>query len=118
MAKIAAPSPVIASLNWMPSRNVARAGIYLSWDGPFPSNSWFHLAAAAGHAVTGKDLPSLNKAIRDCHRAALKDKSELSGLDVPQAKIECQAFTRDGGGTTVSIWINDNEARRGIEDLE
>ncbi|HVI78886.1 MAG TPA: hypothetical protein VM715_12140, partial [Candidatus Acidoferrum sp.] len=68
--------------------------------------------------VTGKDLPSLNKAIRDCHRAALKDKSELSGLDVPQAKIECQAFTRDGGGTTVSIWINDNEARRGIEDLE
>jgi hypothetical protein len=32
---------------------------------------------------------------------------EFSGLETPKAKIECQAFTRDGGGTMVSIWIGD-----------
>jgi hypothetical protein len=92
-------------------------GISLTWDtSGFPSNAWFGLLAKAGKAVTGVDVKKLDTASRQCHRSALKDKTELSDLDIPNAKIECQAFTRDGGGVNISIWMNDHEARKGIEE--
>jgi hypothetical protein len=92
-------------------------GISLTWDASgFPPNAWFALLAKAGKAVTGVDLKKLESASRQCHRSALKDKSELADLDIPNAKIECQAFTGAGGGVVVSIWINDHEARKGIEE--
>jgi hypothetical protein len=91
-------------------------GISLTWGASaFPSNAWFVLVAKAGEAVTGVDLKKLVSACRQCHRSALKDKSELTDLNIPNAKIECQAFTRDGGGVNISIWINDHEAQKGIE---
>jgi hypothetical protein len=72
-------------------------GISLTWDASgFPPNTWFRLVASAGKAVTGLDVNKLESASHLCHRAALKDTSELAELDVPNAKIECQAFTRDG----------------------
>ncbi len=81
------------------------------WDqNGFPPNAWFMLAATAGKAVTGVDPRKLESAIRKCHRAALKDESELSDVEIPNAKIECQAYTRDGGSVGVSIWINDKKA--------
>jgi hypothetical protein len=90
-------------------------GVSLSWETAYPSNSWFDIAARAGTAVTG--AKKLEPLIRKCHRTALASKSELAELDAPNvAKIECQAFTRDGGGVTMSIWINDHEARKGIEE--
>ncbi len=92
-------------------------GISLSWDASgFPSNGWFAVAADAGLAVTGVPSRTLEPAIRKCHRTALKNKTELDELDIPNAKIECQAFTRDGGGVSMSIWINDHEARKGVEE--
>jgi hypothetical protein len=91
-------------------------GVSLSWENAYPSNNWFAIAADAGRAVSGVDSKSLELAIRKCHRTALKDKSELFDLEINNARIECQAFTRDGGGVTVSVWINDHEARNGIED--
>lgn len=92
-------------------------GVSLGWDeSGFPPNAWFGLLARAGKAVTGVDVNTLEAASRKCHRAALKDESELADIDIPNAKIECQAFTRDGGGVNIHIWINDHEARKGIED--
>jgi hypothetical protein len=92
-------------------------GVSLTWDASgFPPNAWFRLLAKAGNAVTGVELNKLESASRQCHRSALKDESELDDLDIPNAKIECQAFTRDGGGVVISIWINDDEARKGIEE--
>lgn len=92
-------------------------GVSLTWDASgFPSNTWFALLAKAGKAVTGVDLRKLESASRQCHRTALKDKAELADMDIPNAKIECQAFTRDGGGVNISIWMNDHEARKGIEE--
>jgi hypothetical protein len=64
----------------------------------------------------GLDLKKLELASRQCQRPALKDKTELAALDIPNAKIECQVFTRDGGGVNISIWMNDREARKGIEE--
>jgi len=84
------------------------AGISLTWDaGGFPPNEWFGLLAKAGKAVTGADLKKLESASRQCYRSALNDKTELADMEIPNAKIECQAFTPDGGGMNISIWIDD-----------
>ncbi|TQF35309.1 hypothetical protein UNPF46_25260 [Bradyrhizobium sp. UNPF46] len=92
-------------------------GVSLTWDkSGFPPNEWFGLLARAGNAVTRVDVKTLEAESRKCHRAALKDKSELADLDIPNAKIECQAFIRDGGGVNIHIWMNDREARKGIEE--
>jgi hypothetical protein len=83
-------------------------GISLTWDASgFPPNEWFGLLAKAGKAVTGADLKKLESASRQCHRSALKDRTELADIEIPNAKIECQAFTRDGGGVNISIWPDD-----------
>jgi hypothetical protein len=74
------------------------------------------LLATAGKAVTGVDVRTLESAAHKCHRAALKDKSELADLDIPNAKVECQAFTRDGGGVDIGIWMNDHEARKRVKE--
>jgi len=91
--------------------------ISLVWDASgFPPNAWFGLLVKAGKAVTGVDLKELESASRQCHRSALKDKTELADIEIPNAKIECQAFTRDGGGVNISIWINDRDSRKGVEE--
>jgi len=83
-------------------------GVSLTWDASgFPPNGWFGLLVKAGKAVTGVDLKELESASRQCHRSSLKDKTELAHIEIPNAKIECQDFTRGGGGTNISIWIND-----------
>jgi hypothetical protein len=69
----------------------------------FPPNKWFALLVAAGHAVTGVDPKCLEEGAHSCHRAALKDTSELADLDLREAKIECQAFRRNGGGVVIAI---------------
>jgi hypothetical protein len=76
-------------------------GISMTWDpSGFPPNSWFAQLAKAGKSVTGVDVKKLESASRQCHSSALKDKTELADLDIPNAKIECQAFTRDGVAST------------------
>src|SRR5262245_38593334 len=64
-------------------------GVSLVWDeSGFPPNAWFVLLAKAGKAVTGVDVKNLEDASHKCHRAALKDSSELAELDIANAKIE------------------------------
>jgi hypothetical protein len=82
-------------------------GVSLTWASDFPPNVWFGLLAKAGKAVTGVDLKELESASRQCHRSALKDKAEVADIEITNAKIECQALMRDGGGINISIWIND-----------
>jgi hypothetical protein len=85
-----------------------RAGISFTWDaGGFPPNEWFGLVAKAGKAVTGADLQELGSASRECYRSALKEKPEPADTEIPNAKIECLAFTSGGGGLNISIWTED-----------
>jgi hypothetical protein len=78
--------------------------VAFNWDeSGFPPNKWFGLLAMAGSAVTGTDPKRLEAGAHRCHRAALKEASELSQLELKDAVIECQAFTRDGGGVTIDI---------------
>lgn len=81
------------------------AGVSLGFDGAYPSNAWFALAVRAGAVETGAAPARLEAAIRKCHLSALKDKKwEMGEIELPRAKVECQAFTRDGGGVSLSIW--------------
>jgi hypothetical protein len=69
-------------------------GISMGWDASgFPPNECFVLLAKAGKAITGVDVPKLEAASRKCHRTALKDNIELAHFDIPDAKVECQAFS-------------------------
>ncbi|MCK1758740.1 hypothetical protein IVA78_27110 [Bradyrhizobium sp. 137] len=78
--------------------------VSLNWDASgFPPNEWFTLAATAGNAVTGIDPTTLEAAAHRCHRAALKDKNELASVYLHVATVECQAFTRDGGGLVITF---------------
>ena len=72
--------------------------------------------AKAGQAVTGLTSRPWEAASRKCHRSALKEQNSLADIDIPNAKIECQAFADSGGGVIVSIFVNDHEARKGIEE--
>jgi hypothetical protein len=68
-------------------------GISLTWDASvFPPNAWFGLLAKAGKAVTGVDLKELESASRQCHRSALKDKTELAGVENPQRDNRVSCF--------------------------
>jgi hypothetical protein len=94
-------------------------GVSMNWDdGSNPPKDWFALAAKAGRAVTGVDRDWLEAAIRKCHRVALKDPSEESDVEIPHARIECQAFTHDGGGVVMSIWITDRGPPKAPEEPE
>jgi hypothetical protein len=68
-------------------------GISLTWDASvFPPNAWFGLIAKAGKAVTEVDLKELESASRQCHRSALKDKTELAGVENPQRDNRVSCF--------------------------
>jgi len=74
-------------------------GISVTWNASgFPPNTWFAMLAKAGKAVTGVDLKKLESASRQCHRSALKDKTELAELDIPSAKIDVKLLRETGWG--------------------
>jgi hypothetical protein len=82
-------------------------GFSLTWNaGGFPTNEWFGLLAKAGKAATGADFKELASASRQCYRSALNDKTERADMEIPHAKIECHAFTHDGGGVNISLWMD------------
>jgi hypothetical protein len=74
-------------------------GISLTWDSiDIPPNEWFGLLA--------KVQIGSSYSFTQCFRSALGDKTKLADVEIPNAKIECQAFTLDGGGVNVSIRID------------
>ncbi|WP_143099384.1 hypothetical protein [Bradyrhizobium sp. cf659] len=80
--------------------------VSVNWDASgFPPNKWFGLVAKAGNAVTGADVRTLEAAAHRCHRIALRDKTELARAELQGAAVECQAFTRDGGGVVIDVAI-------------
>jgi hypothetical protein len=82
-----------------------KIGVFVRWDAAEPPAAFFDLATKAGVATTGELMLTLGMAIRNCHRAALQGRTEFAATETPMAKIECQAFTRQGGGTSVSVWV-------------
>jgi hypothetical protein len=82
-----------------------KIGVYARWDSAEPPAAFFDLATKAGVATTGELMSTLGLAIRNCHRAALQGRTEFAATETPMAKVECQAFARDAGGASVSVWV-------------
>jgi hypothetical protein len=82
-----------------------KIGVFVRWDSAEPPAAFFDLATKAGVATTGELMSTLGMAIRNCHRAALQGSTEFAVTETPMSKVECQAFRREGGGASVSVWV-------------
>jgi hypothetical protein len=86
--------------------------VIIGWEkGAIPPKAWVTLAAKAGQIVTDEPAATLQAGIKKCYQDALKNKSEWSSVELPKSKIECQAFARNGGGVSMSIFADDGKDR-------
>jgi hypothetical protein len=70
-----------------------------------PPSKTMALIAKGGEFVTGATRAELIEETSECVADALKpDAGEIADRQVRGVKIECQAFTRDGGGGSVTIY--------------
>ncbi len=82
----------------------ASPSIFFATEAAFPSKAFFAFASRAGSIASGRPAKSILKLLNECHQAALKDSSELATAKTGPLLVECQAFTRDGGGTAFSVY--------------
>lgn len=78
--------------------------IAVTWDGPTPDDAFYDLVGTAGNLVTQRPATEVVKFSKQCRQAALKDDSEIATIERKGMAIECQAFERDGGGTTITVF--------------
>lgn len=79
--------------------------VFVSWaQSASPPLRYYEIVAQAGAILTGEKKDTLAKAAKTCVRTALGHKSELGDELTSKAKIECQAFARDGGSVSVSVF--------------
>jgi hypothetical protein len=80
--------------------------VFVGWDGTgVPPRGVVDFFVRAGEALTGAPAPEIRGALNGCVLDALKPASgELSDREFGGVKIECQAFLRDGGGGTATVY--------------
>jgi hypothetical protein len=89
------------------------ADVSLGYDGHAePSPLWLGEAATVGSATTGASKSEVTLAVRLCLQRALASKGEIGEALTPLIKVDCQAFTRDGGAGTVDIYVPTKEERQ------
>lgn len=76
------------------------------WDGANPSGEYFALVGQLGQGVTGKKPAEVIQAAKACRQQALQDGGEISQVEQPGMAIECQAFARDGGSTSITVYAD------------
>jgi hypothetical protein len=76
------------------------------WEGKArPPADIVALIAKGGEFVTGATRAEITAEMSACIAAALKpDAAEMADREIRGVKIECQAFSRDGGGGSVTIY--------------
>ena len=80
--------------------------LYFAWDRQAkPPAATVKLIASAGKYLTGASSDELKQELTKCVTEALKPKSsELAERESRGVKIECQAFARDGGGGSATVY--------------
>lgn len=78
--------------------------IAVTWDGPAPDQAFYDLVGRTGILVSKQSAADVVKASKQCRQQALKDESEIATVEQTGLAIECQAFARDGGGTTITVF--------------
>ncbi|MDF3935339.1 hypothetical protein [Pseudomonas citronellolis] len=80
--------------------------VQITWDGANPDGEFFALVGRLGHTVTGQKPAQVIQAAKTCRKQALQDGGEISQVEQPGMAIECQAFARDGGSTTITVYAD------------
>lgn len=78
--------------------------VAVTWDGSTPDATFYNLVGTAGNLLTQRPPSEVVKYSKQCRQEALKDDSEIATIEREGIVIECQAFKRDGGGTTITIF--------------
>jgi hypothetical protein len=78
--------------------------LYVNWNGAFPPASFYKFAGRAAHIVVGVSEKAARVGAMKCQQAALRADNELAQTTFGDAYFECQAFSRDDGGTAISIY--------------
>ena len=80
--------------------------VFVSTGTAFPPAAYYDLVAKAGAAVTKRSVKQLKADAQRCHLAALKSTDETEELHVAGVQTDCQAYTRDGGSTNITIALD------------
>lgn len=83
-----------------------KIGVTVAWDGS-PTADYLRLAAVAASLMVGAHDRDIGARIASCLRAARNSKTEMSETHSDHMAIDCQSFTRDGGGNVV--WLSPRE---------
>lgn len=80
--------------------------VFISWTkAANPPTKTAELIADAGEFITGATRAEVGQEVAACIRQALKpEASELADREFRGAKVECQAYKRDGGGGSVTLY--------------
>lgn len=77
-------------------------GAYMA--GPIADQPFYALVGRAGSLISKGAAADIIKAAKQCRKEALQDESEMSTVEQKGLAIECQAFVRDGGSTTITVF--------------
>jgi hypothetical protein len=69
-----------------------------------PPDAFFDFVAEAAHIVTGLPVASVKAGAIQCHKSALRSRDDISDLDFRGAQFACEAFTRGGGVTSITVF--------------
>jgi hypothetical protein len=98
--------PAAAEMSFGCAKHSFKPDLYVAWDRQAkPSGATGKLIASAGEYLTGATQDELKQELAKCVTEALKPNSgELAQRESRGVKIECQAFARDGGGGSATIY--------------
>jgi hypothetical protein len=77
--------------------------VSFSQETAYPNATFYYLAGNIGEAVIGVRGETIEAAAMKCQQAALRSSSELADRTYKGVTVECQAYTRDGGGTSITV---------------
>lgn len=87
--------------------------VYVGWvQNASPPIDYYKTVGRAGGVLTGESEATLINSAQTCVREALGHKSELADALTDKAKLECQAFTRNGGSASISIFVRKESDER------
>jgi hypothetical protein len=81
-----------------------RVGISLFWNSASPPPRFWDLAGTTGEVITRESAAVVSETARKCVSQVLGDGGEISWIDAGNVRVECQAFARDGGANTITIY--------------
>lgn len=76
--------------------------VYL--DGSTPDTAFYDLVGRVGNLLLQRPATEVVKYAKQCQQDASKDDIEIATVEREGFAIECQSYTRDGGGTSITVF--------------